>query len=195
VAGVLVGGKNSRLGIPKPLLEHPRGLTFVEYSVEVARTVARKVVLLGTREELPESLGGLPVLEDAEQDSGPLAGLCTLLECGSPGWVCLLACDLPLLTSAPLRRLLAEISDGVDAVAFYKDPVHQVYHTCCTLYHSRLLTVAQQELQEGKRLQSVLRQVRTVALEPSQLERALLTNINTRSDLKVLRESSPLPPL
>ena len=172
------------------MLEHPCGLKFVEYSVEVAR----KVVLLGTTEELPESLRALPVLKDAQENSGPLAGLCTLLEYGSPDWVCLLASDLPLLTAAPLRRFLTQISDGVDAVAFSRDPVHQVYHTCCALYHSRLHATAQQELQKERRPQSVLGRVRIVALDPSEVERAQLTNINTRSDLKDLRRLSSSPP-
>lgn len=186
VAGILVGGKGARLGAAKPLLRHPQGGTFLEHIVRVAEEVFEDVVLLGHIEGLPESVRQLPVLEDVQKDRGPLAGLFSLLEYASPGWACLLSCDLPFLQETLLRRLIRRSVGPVDAVTFSRDPDEKSYHACCALYHSRILDAVRLELAAERSLQAVLRRVQTVVLTPSQSDQHGLININTPYDLSRL---------
>ncbi|UCF36115.1 MAG: molybdenum cofactor guanylyltransferase, partial [Acidobacteriota bacterium] len=98
-------------------------------------------------------------------------------------WVGLLACDLPFLKPAAFGRLLEHVSEEVDAVAYFSDPGAETYHSCCALYHSRVLSIAEGELARGCRLQEVLRRVRLAALRPSKDEERQLKNVNFPSDM------------
>lgn len=175
------------MGQPKALLPHPNAGTFVEHIVAEARHVVSEVFLLGLQDSLPVSLRGLPWLPDVRENSGPLAGLCSLLTVASNRWVLLLACDLPLLGASVLHQLVTQASPEADAVAFaYEDSATRSagsmakWHACCTLYHSRILPVTQRELTVGRgSLQSVLRSVRLTTLQPDERDSQQLRNVNT----------------
>lgn len=194
IAGVLVGGRSRRMGQPKALLPHPNAGTFVEHIVAEARQVVSEVFLLGLQTSLPVSLRDLPWLPDVRENSGPLAGLCSLLNLASNRWVLLLACDLPLLGASVLHQLVMRASPEADAVAFaYEDSATRSagsvakWHACCTLYHSRLLSIAQRELVQGRgSLQQVLRSVRLTTLQPNDEHAQQLCNVNTTEDFALL---------
>ena len=146
IAGVLVGGGSRRMGQPKALMPHPDGRTFGEHVVGVARGVAAEVVILGALDALPSALSAVPVLDDAVPPAGPLSGLCPLLAYAQDRWALLLACDMPFLGSSILRRLLSRAGEQCDAVAYARDDRPGTFHTCCALYHPRVLPAARQEL-------------------------------------------------
>jgi molybdopterin-guanine dinucleotide biosynthesis protein A len=183
VAGVLVGGGSRRMGRPKALLPMPGSRTMVEHAVAVAAEVTDQIVILGHSDILPASLSECEVLSDARPGAGPLAGLCSLLEHAGQRWALLLACDMPLIGATVLQPLLAHADESVDAVVFARDAHRD--HTCCALYHPRILSTALHELTEGEaRLQNVLDQVRTTRLEPTTDEARQLTNVNTPEELE-----------
>ncbi len=189
VAGVLVGGRSTRMGRDKAGIAHPQGGTLVEHVVAVARRVASDVVLLGSSTTLPATLRHLRVLADAEANGGPLAGLCSALTQFPSGWLLLLSCDLPLLREGVLLRLLAARSEAVDAVAMIHKSHPLTYHTCCAVYHARVLPAARRELTGGRRsLQTVLRSVRVAAIAADADEARQLTNVNTPADLARLEQ-------
>ena len=103
------------MGRPKALIELPTGGTMIEHAVWVARQVTDEVVVLGREIRLPASLAKLTILDDAKPDGGPLAGLCSLLKRANRGWGLLLACDMPYIKSAVIRRLLAQADPDTDA--------------------------------------------------------------------------------
>jgi len=181
VAGILIGGASRRMGCPKALLPMPGGQTMLEHVVGIASGVLDRVVLLGSGVHLPDKLRTWPRLPDAEPVRGPLSGLCSLLQFAVPGWAMLLSCDLPLLSSSVLHRLLAAASPDADVVAFAPDPAARNFHPCCTLYHTRLAPVALVELRTGSAsLHDLLIRSRFVALQPTRCEEEALTNVNTR---------------
>lgn len=179
------------MGCAKALLKLPDGRTFVEHAVSVARNVARKVLILGSLEELPAPLSGFPLLPDAEENAGPLGGLCTLLLHAHAQWALPIACDMPKLTPRVLRRLLAEAGESADAVAFACDGRPDTYHACCAAYHPRVLPTVRRALREDTtNLQRLLRSMRVVTLTPTAEETRLLANVNTPGDLtRVLHEA------
>jgi molybdopterin-guanine dinucleotide biosynthesis protein A len=114
VAGVLIGGRSSRMGRPKHLLEW-EGRTLLEHAVDVLGGRFGQVVLLGDG-ELPAPLLHHPRLPDPPGLVGPLAGILGALR-ASPDqpWV-IVACDQPLLDETALDWLLDQRTPGVWAV-------------------------------------------------------------------------------
>ena len=166
----------------------------IERAVQVARQITDEVVVLGREIRLPASLEELTVVDDEKPDGGPLAGLCSLLKCAEPGWGLLLACDMPYIESAVIRRLMAQADPDTDAVVFERTERRGSYHACCALYHSRIararvenrahLAPAFEVLFDGDAsLNSLLKRIRVKAIKPTLEESRQLRNINTPEDL------------
>jgi len=184
IAGVLAGGGSTRMGQPKALLTLPNGKTIIEHVVDTAGSVANQVVILGQACPFPESLAKLQVLPDGKPDSGPLAGLYSLLTYSKDQWTFLLACDMPFVTTQLLRKVAQQAQDNLDAIVFEKETGPHTCHTCCAGYHPRILPTVTDELFEGEsRMQSVLARVRQKLLKPNSDEIHMLTNANTPDDL------------
>ena len=185
-AGILVGGRSTRMGRSKATLPLADGHSLVEHVAGVASHAGPwidEVVILGSSESLPDSLARLRQLSDVIPDAGPLAGLCSLIEYAGPRWGLLLACDMPLLEPKLLERLWAAVTSRCDAVAFRRMDRPNAWHACCALYHPRLLPAVIRELKEGRRsLQNLLATARVVVLDPSPEEQPMLMNLNTPQD-------------
>lgn len=126
IGAVLVGGASRRMGRPKADLAHPGGGTLAEHAVRILRDAgAREVWLLGAG-GTAAGLDGVPRLDDARADRGPLGGLVAALErarglapdrtpSAAPGggpWVLLLACDLPYVDAGDARALARAAAAG-----------------------------------------------------------------------------------
>ena len=110
-AGILIGGRSTRMGRPKHLLEAGTQ-TWVERLVATVKGCVDRVVLLGSG-DIPESLRALPKLCDVEDAQGPLRGqLAALRWAPFASWV-FVSCDLPLFSEAALRWLLGHRRPGV----------------------------------------------------------------------------------
>src|SRR5947209_3261783 len=99
---ILAGGRSRRMGRDKALLRI-EGETLLERTVRVTRALADEVIVVG-RPRL-EGPGGVLRLEDERPDSGPLGGLYTGLRHASNAVTIVVACDLPNVETAVLRRL------------------------------------------------------------------------------------------
>lgn len=100
---VLAGGKSSRMGRDKALIEL-HGKPLVAHAVDVLRRVGLPVFISGTRDDLSRFA---PVLPDSEPDRGPLHGLCRALATGDAELVAFTSVDLPLIPPELIKRLLA----------------------------------------------------------------------------------------
>jgi len=104
-ACVLIGGRSSRMGRPKHLLERSGGRTWLEGTVEVLRPHVDRVVLAG-QGEVPSSLQDLTRIADVPGVIGPLAGILAAMRWQPDVTWLLVACDMPSLTSPAVRWLL-----------------------------------------------------------------------------------------
>lgn len=110
-AGVLIGGQSRRMGKPKHLMRLGRR-TWLEKVVSAVRPFTEEVVLLG-RGHLPVKLAGTMVLPDAPGLAGPLAGMLSAMRWAPlVSWL-FVACDLPLISAAAVKWLLATRAPGV----------------------------------------------------------------------------------
>ena len=104
VAGIFVGGQSRRMGSPKGLLRY-EGESLVERWVRRLGSLGMDAVLVGRRPEYAHL--GVPALDDDPPGIGPLGGLRALFRAAPTGRVLAVACDMPHVSDALLKRLLA----------------------------------------------------------------------------------------
>lgn len=191
VAGVLVGGSSVRMGTDKAGLSLPEGTTMVERVVRIVAESAIEVVLLGRAAQLPPALSDLIVLSDEPGRPGPAAGLASLLRHAEDRWSLLVSCDLPKLTPQAVLQLADRVEPDADAVVYRTADRSGRYEACCALYHPRILPVVLDELRTGgASLQSVLRNIRTVAVCPDEDTRRALVDVDTPEDWRAFVDDS-----
>lgn len=110
-AGVLIGGRASRMGRPKHLIARRGGRTWLEQVVAAVSPGVDQVVLLG-RASVPPALRDLPLLPDAPDAEGPLAGILAAMRWNPTASWLIAACDMPFATPSAVRWLLSTRRPG-----------------------------------------------------------------------------------
>jgi FdhD protein/molybdopterin-guanine dinucleotide biosynthesis protein A len=157
LAGIFIGGQSKRmLGTPKGLL-HPPGSAQNLVERLVGNLVAAElpnIVLVGDNEAYYRL--GIPVVPDPLLGRGPIAGLLGLAEYAANSqfeFVLVVACDMPGVDSALLRRLRGEFPMA-DALV----PKREHWEPLCARYRVRaILPCLQRLVQQGQgRMTSLL---------------------------------------
>lgn len=114
---LLVGGRSSRMGRPKPWLDLD-GRPLLARMVDGVRRWTADVVLVAAAGQALPGLAGRAarVVHDVWPDQGPLPALALGLAAARAPWALVLGCDAPLVRGAVVDRLLAERAPGCDAV-------------------------------------------------------------------------------
>ena len=86
------------------------GVTVIERVAAAAKPLGNERFIVAD-DGAPYEFLGLPVVRDRRKSAGPLGGLQAALHHSKNSIVCLLACDLPFLTTEFLRYLKAQLGD------------------------------------------------------------------------------------
>jgi molybdopterin-guanine dinucleotide biosynthesis protein A len=113
---ILAGGQASRMQGEKPL-RLLRGRTLLRHAVDLVAGLADEILISTGVRDLP-TLKGLKAVADPPEfaGKGPLAGVLAGLETATQGRALVLACDLPNLPPALLKRLLDTLAGDCDCV-------------------------------------------------------------------------------
>jgi molybdopterin-guanine dinucleotide biosynthesis protein A len=132
--GIFVGGQSSRMGgTPKGLLRAPHSTeTLIARLARIARDAGLQPLLVGAA-PLGELGATLPGILDHEPRLGPLSGLASLLDHAATEPCIAVACDMPHVSAALLRRLLLECPDA--PVLAPRDPSTGKWQPLCARYH------------------------------------------------------------
>lgn len=179
---VLAGGQSRRMGTDKALLAWEEG-TLLSAAVKKLVGLCSEIIVVGPKRGLSH-----PVLWTTDRviGAGPLAGLEAGLTAASFEETLVLACDMPLVSTALLRTLSSSAA-AADVVL----PRHVGgYEPLCAWYRrSACLPVIRQLLQAGhSRMQFLLPLVRTVAVSPDNggydgvAPEMFFSNVNTQDD-------------
>jgi molybdopterin-guanine dinucleotide biosynthesis protein A len=141
---VLCGGSSTRMGRDKALLPFGQE-TLVARVVRIARSVTGEVVTVASPAQPLPDVGR--VVRDPVEHAGPLAGLVTGFGAVDSDRVLLLACDLPLLVPALLRRILDRVGEAAACVPV----IDGMPMPTCAVYASRVAPIAVRRLAEGHR--------------------------------------------
>ncbi len=110
-ACILIGGKSSRMGRPKHLIEDEQKTTWLERTTALLSPLVDGLVVAGAG-MLPKTLANTVRLADIPGVVGPLAGLLAAFRWQpTVAWL-LVACDMPCITPAALQWLLADRRAG-----------------------------------------------------------------------------------
>ncbi len=130
---VLAGGAGTRLGGVNKALVEVGGRRVIDRLLDALRPLGAEIVIVNN----DGSLAGLPgtrVVTDVEPGAGALMGLYSGLRVVRTPLATVTACDMPFVSTAVLRALIA-LAPAYDAVVPLVDdrpePLHAVYRTTC----------------------------------------------------------------
>jgi molybdopterin-guanine dinucleotide biosynthesis protein A len=142
---VLVGGKSSRFGRDKALLEVSGGPLFLRVAGAV-RAAVGDAVLVGS----PEKYGGLGVrvIPDAVAGVGPLGGILAALDDSTHKWNLITACDMPAIRADFLRFLLERATEytGDLVLPLNRDGMPE---PLCAVYHRQAAVTIRKSIEAG----------------------------------------------
>jgi len=179
-AAILTGGRSSRMGMPKAAMRLPDGRSMAERTRDMLRAVCHDIVFLGD----PHGVAGHDRIDDLRVDAGPLAAIEALLASGRAPQYLVVPCDLPLLPSALLLRLIEGDPHGLTCFDFADEPGPRPLP--CRIAGSRLADVTRR-LDDGDR---ALRRLvdglgaATPRVRLADRESELLLNVNTPEDFE-----------
>ncbi|MEP6641015.1 MAG: molybdenum cofactor guanylyltransferase [Gaiellales bacterium] len=187
---VLAGGRSSRMGEPKAMLDW-HGAPLVHHVAGILTQVCRPVIVVaasGQHVPVPE---GVEIAVDAAPERGPLEGIAAGIRAldGRSQAVFLAAVDLPLLHPAFVGQMLAALP-GFDAAVAIADGRDQ---PLAAAYDSRLLERAPELLATGEaRVTALLEHGRIRRLTVAELVEAdSLRNVNTQAEYRRLLALPP----
>lgn len=190
LGAILAGGQSRRFGSPK-LLAIVDGVPLVERMASRVSQAGASAVLI-TGPHLPDMSHILPCRQDLRPGLGPLSGVHTALmwarELGLSGTLCV-ACDLPLLPSALLRRI-AELGEHTSDTVFAPRSTSPIgLEPLCAWYPASAAREVEDQLDSGQLSMSGLLarlEVQTIPLreltdygDPA----TLFLNVNTTADV------------
>ena len=161
---VLCGGRSTRMGQDKASLLFG-GETMLARSVRVMHEVADEVIVVARADQAGGSnFLGLParVIHDPVADLGPLAGIVAGLSASANDVNLIVACDMPLIKVAVLRRL-ADLRGDADICVVVADGHAS---PLCAVYRRGVGVVGQALLDAGeRRVMALLDRVATTRVD------------------------------
>lgn len=182
-AVVLCGGKSSRMGFDKSLLQID-GEFMLLRTVKQLKKIFTEIVLVADKKgKFPVVFSQVEILEDHYFEKGPLGGLVTALEQIETEYLFLLACDIPDL-NIDLIRKMAESIAAHDIVIYEQndrlEPLFAFYRRSC-------LHVFKQQLQTNDR--RIRKEFDRFLVKVIPLESCVsLKNVNSPKELALWRQ-------
>ncbi|HEX8678793.1 MAG TPA: molybdenum cofactor guanylyltransferase [Chthoniobacterales bacterium] len=190
-AVLLAGGKSSRMGRDKAFVEID-GVPLWQRQLRLLEQLAPAEIYLAgpPREEWNDA--ACTVIPDAQEDSGPLAGIVSALRRSRTPLLLALAVDLPNITSDYLERLLDLCTNDRGVV-----PRTDRFEPLVAIYPARALSTAEQLLSaRSYSLQAFARRCVAehfvVEHQVAPADTALFLNMNTPAALDLIRDVRPV---
>ena len=190
---VLAGGKSSRMGMDKALLDL-NGATLLSRTRELLESVCRKVFVLGPKQRY----GGLgECVEDIHPDCGPLGGIHAALLKSRTRLNLIVAVDTPFLSKEFLDYLVDRAAAG-DAVVTVPEIAGHV-QPLCAVYSREFLPIAENALKKGEyKIVPLFPAGRIVTVTVQELAQfgvgpEMFDNLNTPEDLDRARRRALRP--
>ncbi len=184
---ILAGGKSSRMGTDKALLE-VGGLTLLNRAVSVVGQVCDHVMVVGdpTKFAIRESVKYESVVADIFPGCGPLSGIHAALVHSTAELNLMLAVDMPFVSKELLLFLFATAENNDSVITVPR--AGKLLQPLCAVYRTSFSTVAEQALRAGKyKIGATFADVSTWVIEATELAAAGFSeqeffNVNTPQD-------------
>lgn len=183
---VLLGGKSSRMGEEKGLIQYHEK-TQAEHLVSLLEEIGLEV-FLSVREEQKENYSFLnrPFITDQLQDAGPLGGIASAMRKFPRTAFLVVACDLPNLQIEQLEFLVKNRNAKVFATC-YESPLDGGPEPLCSIYEPKSFSALMKVWVNGKSCPRKMLFNRSVEILPIQ-DSKFLVNANTPEERIQLQE-------
>lgn len=182
-AGILAGGRSTRMGQNKALLKYNdrRFIDIISKELGTFDEVLISAAAKGVYEDT-----GLKIVIDVNKDIGPIEGIYEILLNASNEYVFICAADMPFIKADLVSYMAEFISSDYDCYCIVDD---EHIHPLCAIYSRKMLPVIKKLIEGGNyRLMNILNGVRTkyIKLSSSCFDKKIVKNINTRDEYKRL---------
>lgn len=183
-AGILTGGKSSRMGMDKAMLEHD-GCTFLRRMGRELEQFDELLISVGASGgEVPDGRGAL--VRDELVDFGPVEGIYQLLRRASNPYVLVVATDMQRLSAAFFADFVEQLRTE-DRCLVPRDG--ELLEPLCSVYHKDALPLLEQMRREGvRRPRALFSRLPTHYVDLAALgyDRRIMDNINTPEEYAAL---------
>lgn len=181
---ILAGGKSSRMGSDKGLLQL-NGKTFIEHVIDAMKPLVNNIIIVS--DNTAHNKFGHERIADVMKNAGPLAGLYTGLNHSKTEHNLVLSCDIPLISTSILKQLIETDYQNYDVVQIESEgktmPLIAVYKKYCMHTCWELLQIGE------RRLRFAVSQLNTKSVPIDQKWSAQVKNVNTKEDLKEINHA------
>lgn len=185
---ILAGGKNSRMGRDKGLLQ-VGGKSIIERQIEVLEPLVKDLIIIHNGENYTQLQ--YPIYRDIIPDTGPMGGIYTALTVSQTPKNLILSCDMPLISTELVQLILDKAEDCDIAIPRHDDklePLCAIYDQSCVNKFKELLD------QKALKLMDALKffRVKEISIPHEILETNPFTNVNTPEDYMKITSSNNL---
>jgi molybdenum cofactor guanylyltransferase len=175
---ILAGGKNSRMGSDKGLLQ-VGGKSIIERQIGVLQPLVKNIIIIHNEDNYAHL--GYQIYKDIIPDSGPMGGIYTALMVSQTAKIFVLSCDMPFI-SPELIKLIIENAEHCEIAI----PRHgEKLEPLCAVYDQSCLETFKELLdQKTLKMMDALKffKVKELTVPQEILETQPFTNINTPED-------------
>lgn len=184
---VLAGGKSSRFGSDKAISMF-QGKTMLKHSVDLMKQFSDRVLISGDKEEY--NIYGYPCVPDIYKGIGPMGGICSCLKESDAPLNIIVTCDMPLVTSDMIARLVESHEFGKATV--FEDYDGYIY-PFPVIFEKGHLSALEQQINAGNcDLKSALKACGTTKILLKKEEVGCMANVNSKDELVRLEKSQLL---
>lgn len=177
---ITAGGKSSRMGEDKGLINY-NGKPLVSYGIELLSLFTDNI-FISTNNSVYSQFRK-PLINDIYKNCGPLGGIHAILITIDTNFALVISCDMPLLTSLVLKKLVENISNYdiiIPRIDGHIEPL-------CAIYSKTLLSEIETRIANNNyKLQDLIFSSKTKFVDFNDSKNFL--NINTKSDLNKLEK-------
>jgi len=188
---ILAGGKSSRMGCDKALLDFA-GRPLLRHALELASSVIVDVRILGDPAKYA-AFGA--VIADVYSERGPLAGIHAALANSGTDLNLILATDLPFLEPRFLRYLIAA-AQATDALVTVPR-IGSYFEPLCAVYRKRFGELVEAALSKDQnKVDALFADVSTRIITEEEIiktgfDSAMFRNLNSPDDLRQAQQQLP----
>ena len=179
---ILAGGKSSRMGTDKGLLTL-RGDAFIALIIDAVKPLVKDIIIVSNNTDYDQF--GYKRVDDIIENAGPVAGIYTGLYHSTTENNLVISCDVPLVKTVILNKLIEGYEDGFDVIQIQSQnktmPLIALYKKQCMSVFLWLLK------NDERRLRYAISQLNTKTIVLGSELKEFVTNINTQEQLNDIK--------
>ena len=178
---ILAGGKSSRMGTDKGLLDF-KGQPIVQTIIEQLQPAVGSVIIVSNNTAYGKF--GLEVIPDLIKDKGPAGGIHAALSHSNSEQLFIVSCDMPFITSEAVKSIILKAFRAQITLPLYHgktEPLFGIYSKECLPLWENLIR------QEKIKLQEMVISFNLLEINVDQNDlfpASFFTNINDEGDFK-----------